>query len=74
MTKLKVKWRDYASCATIEAAYSFCGNDIDTTILDNDRVGEVLATTRGIFGTTYFTVLCDDGEIREVQTNKVKIL
>jgi hypothetical protein len=35
--------------------------------------GEIIGTSRSFWGTTYLTIACDDGKIRTIDADKVKI-
>lgn len=63
-----VKWTWYRSLDTIPEEY--WGEDL--FLLDKEYKGEVIGTTKSFWGTTYLTVMCDDGVVREVEINKIK--
>ena len=65
---MKVKWTWERPLHTIPEEY--WGEDL--TKLDKHYQGEVIGTTKSFWGTTYLTVMCDDGQVREVEINKVK--
>lgn len=66
---IKVKWTEYMPLNKIPEMY--WGEDL--SLMDRDYEGQVIGTTKSFWGTTYLTVACTDGKIREVNINNVTI-
>lgn len=70
---LHVKWKEHMPISLQENMMNWCPDDYNPNDFVVHQRGQVIATTRGIFGDTYFTVLCDDGKIRECLTKKAEV-
>jgi hypothetical protein len=67
---MRVKWKYVRPLHTIPEMYW----SEDLSLLDVDYEGDVIGTTKSFWGTTYLTVACDDGKVRECPIRKAVIV
>jgi hypothetical protein len=67
---MKIKWTEITPLSSIPEQY--WGEDLSK--LDYDYEGEVIGVSKNIWGTTFLSVVCSDGRIRECKQTSAKII
>lgn len=70
---MRVKWIEQVSAAFAMELYNQYP-DANACDFDKTREGVIVGTTKSFWGTTYLTVACNDGIVREVPISNVEII
>lgn len=71
---MKVQWTEGLSASQYESISNWFPKDFNPCDFDKDYEGDVIGTNRSFCGTTYLTIACSDGKIRNVESSKVIII
>lgn len=68
---MRIRWVEHKIPNDIELDWY---PDADWSLMDRHYEGEVIGVSKSFWGTTYLSVACDDGKIRECKQAEAKII